>query len=34
MNLEINFILLIKPFFLHAKNAKQKFKYLENGKSF
>ena len=30
MNFEINFLFLIKPFFLHD----QKFKYFENGNNF
>ena len=31
---EINLICLIKPFFYMTKNSRQKFKYLENEKSF
>ena len=31
---EINFILLIKPFFYMTKKSRQKFKYLVNEKSF
>ena len=34
MNFEINLIFLIKPFFYMTKKSRQKFKYLENGKSF
>ena len=31
---EINLFFLIKPFFYMTKNSRQKFKYLENEKSF
>ena len=34
INFEINLICLIKPFFYKTKNSRQKFKYLENEKSF
>ena len=34
VNFEINFIFLIKPFFYMTKMPGQKFKYLENEKSF
>ena len=34
INFEIKLIFLIKPFFLNTKKSKQKFKYLENDKSF
>ena len=34
INFEINLIFLIKPFFYMAKKPREKFKYLENKKSF
>ena len=34
INFEINLVLLIKPFFYMTKRSGQKFKYLENEKSF
>ena len=34
INFEINLVFLIKPFFYMTKKLKQKFKYLENEKSF
>ena len=34
VNFENNLIFRIKPFFLHGQKVKQKFKYLENKKSF
>ena len=34
INFEITLIFLIKPFFCMTKNSGQKFKYLENEKSF
>ena len=34
INFEITLIFLIKPFFCMTKNSRQKFKYLENEKSF
>ena len=34
INLEINLIFLIKPFFYMSKKSRQKIKYLENEKSF
>ena len=34
INYEINLILLIKPFLYMTKKSSQKFKYLENEKSF
>ena len=34
INLEINLIFLIKPFFYMTEKLRQKFKYLENKKSF
>ena len=34
INFEINLILLIKPFFYLTQKSRQKFKYLENKKSF
>ena len=34
INNEINLILLVKSFFLMSKEAKQKFKYIENENSF
>ena len=34
MNFEINLIFLIEPFFKMTKKLRQKFKYLEDEKSF
>ena len=34
MNFEIDLVFLIKPFFCMTKKSRQKFKYLENEKSF
>ena len=34
INLKINLTFLIKPFFYMTKKSRQKFKYLENEKSF
>ena len=34
INFEINVILLIKPFLYMTKESRQKFRYLENEKSF
>ena len=34
MNFEVDFIFLIKPFFLHDQKVMTKFKYLENKKNF
>ena len=34
INFEINLIFLIKPFLLMTKKSRQKFKYIENKKSF
>ena len=34
INFEINLVLLLKPFFYMTKKSGQKFKYLENEKSF
>ena len=34
INFEINLIFLIKPFFYMKKKSRQKFKHLENKKSF
>ena len=34
MDIEINLIFLIKPFFYMPKKSRQKFKYFENEKSF
>ena len=34
INLEINLIFLIKPFFYMTKKSRQKFKYFENEESF
>ena len=34
INFRINFILIIKPFFYMTKKSRQKFKYLDNEKSF
>ena len=34
ISFEINLIFLIKPFFCTTKKSRQKFKYLENGRSF
>ena len=34
INIEINLILLIKPFLHMTEKSKQEFKYLENEKSF
>ena len=34
MNFKINVIFLIKPSFLRGQKSRQKFKYLENEKSF
>ena len=34
MNFEINLLFLIKLFLLHDQKVKQKFRYLENEKSF
>ena len=34
MKFEINLIFLIKPLFLYHQKPRQKFKYLENEKSF
>ena len=34
INFEVNLLILIKPFFYLTKKSRQKFKYLENEKSF